>query len=57
MKKIYLQSFGEEVANAVSHGVMAFLALLFIYVASVVAFAAAMCSTVSRSASFRSPSS
>ncbi len=39
MKKIYLQSFGEEVANAVSHGAMAFLALLFIPVASVVAFA------------------
>ncbi len=39
MKKPYRQSFGEEVANAVSHGAMAFLALCFIPVASVIAFA------------------
>jgi hemolysin III len=37
--KPYRQSFGEEVANAVSHGAMAFLALCFIPVASAVAYA------------------
>ncbi len=39
MKIPYRQSFGEEVANAVSHGAMAFLALCFIPVAAVVAYA------------------
>ena len=39
MKIPYRQSFGEEVANAVSHGAMALLALCFIPVAAVVAYA------------------
>ncbi len=39
MGKNYHMSFGEEVANAVSHGVMAFLALCFIPLAAVLAYA------------------
>lgn len=39
MKKTYRQTLGEEIANTVSHGVMAFLCLLFIPIASVIAYA------------------
>lgn len=39
MKKKYIQSFGEEIANTISHGTMAFLCLLFIPAASVIAYA------------------
>jgi hemolysin III len=38
-RKTYHMSFGEEVANAISHGVMAIAALCFIPVAAVVAYA------------------
>lgn len=38
-RKPYQMSFGEEVANSISHGVMAILAMCFIPVAAVVAYA------------------
>jgi len=38
MKKSYHMTFGEEVANSISHGAMAFLALCFIPIASVIAY-------------------
>lgn len=39
LKKTYKMTFGEEVGNAVSHGVMAFLAMCFIPTAAVIAYA------------------
>ncbi len=38
-RKSYQMSFGEEVANSISHGVMAILAMCFIPVAAIVAYA------------------
>lgn len=39
MAKIYIQSFGEEVGNAVSHGVMSILTLVALPFAAVWAYA------------------
>ena len=38
MKKIYIPSFGEEVANSISHGVFSVLALLALPVAAVIGY-------------------